>query len=234
VIEFHELITDIWLYRSEVDGHNAGVVVGERAVLLVDPGAGETDRRAVSRFLETYAQGRDARVVLFTCDPTGTDGWEGSHLMGRGVPKNGVSLPDLLPGWEGLTLGETGGGRWGVYNHKERVLFCGDMLVDPAAGIPRLVGDAQGYLDALTQLEGMDFKLAVPLRGPTVSGKRAIRARLEADRNYIHSLLRHVLTTQAANLPLERALDVAAEIYDTFPHLQDHLANMRSVWTELG
>lgn len=237
MIEFHEIVKDVWVFPSAGDGHNCAVVMGERGALLVDPGGHEMDRRAVGRFLDEHGQGAGARVVVFTVGRPDDEsaGWpDDAHVMGRGVPQNGVSLPDLVPGWEILTLGEAGGGRVGVYHAGLKVLFCGDMLADPKTGIPRLAGDSQGYLDALAQVEALSVKLAVPLRGAPASGKRAIRARIEGDRNYIHSLLRHVLSTQAAQLPLERALTVASEIYESFPYLDDHLANMRAVWGEIG
>jgi hypothetical protein len=233
-MKFQELTKDLWVFPGAADGHNSGVVVGARAVLLIDPGGHERDRKAVAAFLTENAPGREVQAVVFTSEPPpGAGDWPGAHVIGRGAQQNGVSLPDLMPGWELLALGGEGGERVGAYHAGQKVLFCGEMLAEAQTGIPHLTSDSQGYLDALTRIEEMSARLVVPLRGAPAVGKRAIRARIEGDRNYIHSLLRHVLTTQAANLPLERALEVASEIYEGFPFLQDHLANMRAVWGEL-
>jgi glyoxylase-like metal-dependent hydrolase (beta-lactamase superfamily II) len=237
MIKFQELVKDVWVFPRAEDEHNCAVVLGERGALLIDPDEHEISRRAVERFLDENGQAPVRAVIFTTAGERGDkNAWPGDvHVMGTGVPQNGVSLPDLVPGWEMLKLGEPGGDRVGVYHAGLKVLFCGDMLVDPRTGIPRLVKrETQGYLDALEQLEGLSVKLAVPLRGAPATGKRGIKARIEGDRNYITSLLRHVLSTQAANLPLERAITVASEIYEAFPHLDDHLANMRAVWTEMG
>jgi glyoxylase-like metal-dependent hydrolase (beta-lactamase superfamily II) len=233
-MEFHELIDGVWVVPS-AGGHNSGVIVGERAVLLIDPGSSELDGRAIRGFIKENAPGRDVWMALFTGEvKVEANGWPEAHVLDPREPRNGVSLPDLIPGWESVALGEASSPRFGLYNRALRVLFCGDMLVDPQVGIPRLSGDSQGYLDALDQVEGLDLKLVVPLRGAPASGKRAIRSRIEGDRSYVLSLLRHVVTTQSANVPLDRALSVASDIYETFPHLKEHLANLRSVWGELA
>jgi hypothetical protein len=235
MIEFHELIPDVWSYPRAGGGEKGGVIVGERAVLLVDPGGGDMGQRAVTGFIEANAPGREVRIAIFTGSRSGEpDEWPGAHILSPGRPRNGVSLPDLMPGWEITPLGEAGGSKIAVYNRRARILFCGDMLPDPQVGIPRLSGGSQSYLDALTQVEGIDVKLAVPLRGAPAQGKRAVRSRIEGDRNYVLSLLRHILTTQSASVPLERAVSVASEIYDSFPYLQDHLDNLRAVWAELA
>ena len=234
MIEFHEIASGVWLFPSTGDGHNSAAILTDRAALLVDPGGDALDRRAVGRFLEENAPGIGVRAVAFT----GADGvrgeWPDAHILRPGEPQNGVSLPDLVPGWVSLALGEGAGGQLGLYNAALKLLFCGRMLTDPQVAIPRLLGSSQGYLDALTQTEGLDVKLAVPRRGSPATGKREVRARIEGDRSYVYSLLRHLLTTQAAGVSLERALQVASEVYSSFPYLQDHLANMREMWDEIA
>jgi hypothetical protein len=76
-------------------------------------------------------------------------------------------------------------------------------------------------------------KLAVPRHGTAAQGKRDLRERVEQDRNYTLSIVRHVVTSKAANISLERVLHVAAEMYDDFPYLQEHLRNLEEVWAEM-
>jgi len=126
------------------------------------------------------------------------------------------------------------GERLAVYHPRNKILFSGDMLTDMSVGIPVLAGDSQHYLESLAQFEEFGVKVAVPRRGAVATGKRAVRARIEGDRNYIFSLHRHVMTSLAANLTLERVLSVAGQVYEDFPFLQDHLNNMSYVWEELS
>ena len=109
--------------------------------------------------------------------------------------------------------------------------FCGDVL--RGQGIPSLGAGAETLLEALEKIEGMKVKLAVPSAGTAAQGKREIRERIEQDRSYTLSVVRHVVTSKAARIPLERVLHVASEMYDDFPHLQEHLRNIEDVWGEM-
>jgi glyoxylase-like metal-dependent hydrolase (beta-lactamase superfamily II) len=123
-------------------------------------------------------------------------------------------------------------GRLALYNKKARTLFCGHMLA--AASVPDLASGADNYLQALEQVEASPIVLLVPLHGPVAKGKKAIRERIAADRNYTQNLVRHALTSIAARLPLERVLSAASAAYEDYPYLDAHLRNLELVWNELS
>ncbi len=232
MLKFDEIASGVWVFPGVGTGENCGVVLGERGALLVDPTAHPTDLDATERFLGEM--GRDVRAIVFTHMPKEVVGrWPRVPIITPGTPENGVSLPDLTGGWIAISLQGGGLGRLAVYNPKERALFCGDMLTDMSVGIPVLGGGSQGYLDNLTRVEELGAKLVVPRRGGIAAGKRAIKARIESDRNYIYSLHRHVMTSHSAGVSLERVLTVAGEVYEDVPFLREHLQNMRAVWEEL-
>ena len=233
MLKFDEKAPGVWVFPSAGDGCNSGVALGERGALLVDITPHPTDLDAIRRFLSEM--GSEARAIASThTTPEPVAEWPDALRITPGTPKNGVSLPDITGGWEPIRLKSGAGDKLIVYHPLKKTLFCGDMLVDMAVGIPILDGDSQGYLDNLLLIEGLGAKLAIPRRGDVAAGKKAVRARIEGDRNYIYSIHRHVMTSLAAQLSLERVLTVAGQVYEDFPHLQDHLANVRYVWSELG
>ena len=140
--------------------------------------------------------------------------------------------PADLPvaGWQLIVLQNPG--RLGVYNSKQKMLFCGDMLSD--TDIPSLPAGSRPYLDSLERVESLDPKLIVPAVGEAAEGKRAIRQRIERDRNYVYALIRQVQTAITARTTLERALEVARSIYEDYPFAEAHLDNVRWVWEELS
>jgi glyoxylase-like metal-dependent hydrolase (beta-lactamase superfamily II) len=146
--------------------------------------------------------------------------------------KDRTPLPISIPAWDVLPLAGSPS-RMALYETSERALLAGDLLPEPSAGVPDLRAGAEPYLESLERIEALDAKLVVPSRGDPATGKRAIKARIENDRSYVYSLTRHVATSAASGIPLDRLLRVAADLYDDFPHLQAHLTNMRHVWDEL-
>jgi hypothetical protein len=209
------------------------VLIGERGALLVDVTSHPTDLDATERFLREM--GSEVRALIFTRPPTQTvSKWPGAPYIMPGTPENGVSLPDITGGWEAVRLQSGGDERLVVYHPRDKVLFCGEMLADMSVGIPLLNGDSQGYLDNLVRIEELGAKLVVPARGGVAAGKKAVRSRIESDRSYIYSLHRHVMTSLASNISLDRVLTVAGQVYEDFPFLQAHLENMRFVWNELS
>ncbi|MFL5732476.1 MAG: hypothetical protein ACJ78Q_04685, partial [Chloroflexia bacterium] len=105
------------------------------------------------------------------------------------------------------------------------------MLSEPH--IPYLREGSAPYLEALAEVETLDCRLLIPASGPPAQGKRQVRQRLERDRNYVYSLVRHVRTAMAAPATLERAIEVARTVYEDYPFLEEHLHNLRAVWQEL-
>jgi hypothetical protein len=173
-------------------------------------------------------------ALLFTGEPKGAafeERWPGAVRITPRTLTEAPLLPVSVLGWEAVALSEDGG-RVGVYHAKERILFSGDML--RGQGVPSLGAGAETLLEALEKIEGMKVKLAVPSAGTAAQGKREIRQRIEQDRSYTLSVVRHVVTSKAARIPLERVLHVASEMYDDFPYLQEHLGNVRDVWSEMG
>lgn len=233
MLKFEEKAPGIWVFPSVGTGENCGVALGEKGALLIDVTSHSTDLDATGSFLKEM--GSDVRALIFTRSPSESiSRWPGAPHIMPGTPENGVSLPDITGGWEALHLHDESGERLAVYHPRSKVLFCGDMLTDIVVGIPVLNGDSQGYLDNLARIEELDAKLVVPHRGEVAAGKKAVRTRIESDRNYIYSLHRHVMSSLAARITLDRVLTVAGQVYEDFPFLQDHLENMRFVWNELA
>lgn len=233
MLKFDEITSGVWVFPSVGTGEMCGVVLGERGALLIDPTSHPTDLDATERFLGEM--GHDVRAIVHTCTPADIESrWPRVPAVMPGTPENGVSLPDLTGGWIAVSMQGEGSGRLAVYSPKNKVLFCGDMLTDISVGIPVLGGGSQEYLDNLKRLEDLGGKLVVPRRGKVAVGKRAIRTRIESDRNYIYSLHRHIMTSHSAGVTLERVLTVAGQVYEDFPFLREHLENMRAVWDELA
>lgn len=239
VIEASELPGGVWLFRGDKAGRNFAVMISEGRALLVDPGLPS----AIERFLGDM--GAQAVGVAYTGGITvSTGGLEGAiEDAWAGIPAfhpESLREPILLeplPGWRLVPLGAGPQSRpqshMAVFQDKARVLLCGDLLPEPSVGVPDLDGGSEAYLEALQKIEALDPKLVVPWRGEPASGKRAITARIENDRSYVNSLVRHVATSSVAGVPLDRLIEVAATLYDDFPHLEAHLENMRVVWQEL-
>jgi hypothetical protein len=100
--------------------------------------------------------------------------------------------------------------------------------------LPELNNGTQSYLDALDNLVALDVRLVWPMSGAEARGKREIKARIEHDRSYTMSVLRHVVTSRAARVPLERVIEVASQIYEDYPNLEAHLRNIRYAWEEVS
>jgi glyoxylase-like metal-dependent hydrolase (beta-lactamase superfamily II) len=233
LLKFDEIVPGVWVFPSAGTGENCGVVLGERGALLVDMTSHPTDLDATQRFLAEM--GSEARALVFTRVPDEVvSRWPGVPYITPGTPENGISLPDITGGWMAVSLQGNEARRQVIYQPKDKVLFCGDMLTEMPVGIPLLRGDSQGYLDNLARIEELGAKMVVPRRGSVAMGKRAIGSRIESDRSYIYSLHRHVMTSIASSISLERVLSVAGQVYEDFPFLQEHLANMRFVWDELS
>jgi hypothetical protein len=232
LIEGVEIAAGAWVLRNRETGRNIGVLLGggKHGVTLVNPGRLQVEQDALERFLaDTHG---DVACLLFTGEPQDTDVvlWPGAAYITPTTVGDEMDLLSLAPGWEVSVLAP--GSYLGLYNKKERILFCGDMLRH--GFIPELKYGAQNYLDALDALESLDTKLALPITGPEAMGKREIKAHIEHDRSYTLSVLRHVLTSRAAHAPLERVVQVAAQVYEDYPHLETHLRNISYTWDELS
>ncbi|MBF6612365.1 MAG: hypothetical protein IVW55_04485 [Chloroflexi bacterium] len=209
----------------QVGGYNSGIIPGEGGAMLVDPAV----QPGGSDLFERYG---NVRVVVFTgdypADIVDLSSWpSASHLFpGDFVPSGDRGLP-----WAGWDLLPLSGRHLLVYSPADRVLFCGDML--PDSGVPSLTEGSQPYLDALAKVESLEVRLLVPQSGEVAQGKRALQARIEKDKNYIYSLQRHITTSLAARIPLDRALQAAGSVYEDYPFVETHLRNLRSVWDEM-
>jgi glyoxylase-like metal-dependent hydrolase (beta-lactamase superfamily II) len=232
MIEGTEITPGLWVLQNRETRSNTGVVLREGGAALIDPGEEQVDLDAAGRFLEENG-GVRVEALLFTGEPQDTAAEQRWPEAVRVTPRTLAESP-LLPvtvlEWEMIALSE-GAGRVGVYHAGEHILFCGEML--RGQGIPSLAAGAETLLEALEKVEGLDVKLAVPSRGTAAQGKREVRERVEQDRNYALSVVRHVVTSRAARVPLERVLHVASEMYDDFPYLQEHLRNLGDVWAEM-
>jgi glyoxylase-like metal-dependent hydrolase (beta-lactamase superfamily II) len=216
---------------------NSGVLLGAHVAVVIDPSAAESDLATLDGLLEEG--GSHVAVVALTHDRAGMTPdlgrWpEAEHLIPqelsgtRGVPPGVAEVLSAL-GWEALFFGP---GRLALYSPRERALFCGDMLSE--AHIPYLRDGGRVYLETLAEIERLDCRLIVPAAGPVAKGKRAVRTRIERDRDYVNSLVRHVQTSLAAGAGLERALEVARTVYEDYPFVEEHLSNLRTVWQEVA
>jgi len=235
MIKFEEVAEGIWLFGRE-DKANCGVIVTGEGIAVVDPPRAGEGLDALSSFAQQ--QGSDVVAMVLThgsvamlLDPAYYP--EAERIVPPPVPDAEIagaepvlSLP--LVGWEVTVLQKYN--RLGVYSEERGVLFCGDMLSD--LDIPSLPGGGQGYLDSLANVEGLDARLVIPSIGAVARGKREIRARVERDRGYLYSLYRHIQTAKAANIPLDRALQVAATTYENYPFVEQHMENVRNLWEE--
>jgi hypothetical protein len=238
LIEGLEVASGVWVLQHRETERNMGVVLGETkgreggraAATLVDPGHLEVERAALQSFVAEMSG--TVESLLFTAEPEYSDmmQWPEARFITPTTRREDANAAGLGGSWEVRAL--AAGEYIGLYGKKERVLFCGDMLRNEV--IPTLRYGTQNYLDALDAIEGMEVRLALPMWGAAARGKREIRARIEHDRSYAMSVLRHVLTSRAARVPLERVLEVAAQIYEEYPDLELHLRNIRYAWEEMG
>lgn len=231
LIEAHELPGGVWLFRGDESGRNFCVVLRGHGALLVDPGLSP----AIERFLSDM--GAMAMGVAYTHGDTGsvvgaTEAWPGLPVLHPGMFKGSTPI-ELMPGWQAVPYAAGPHPRMALFKSKERVLLCGDLLPEPSVGVPNLDGGSEAYMEGLQLIEALDPRQVVPWRGDPATGKRAIKARIENDRSYANSLVRHVATSLGAGVPLDRLMEVACSLYEDFPHLDAHLENMKVVWQEL-
>lgn len=229
MIEAYELAARVWLFKGDESGRNFCVVLRGPDALLVDPRLPS----AIEKFLG------DMDAVALALAYTQHDPGDGDVKAWAGLPLllpsmfQEPTLLGLMQDWQAVPFSSGTRPRMALFQGKERVLLCGDLLPEPSAGVPVLAGGSEAYLADLQLVESLDPRLAVPWRGDPATGKRAVKARIENDRNYIHSLLRHVATSSGAGVPLDRLVQVASSLYEDFPYLDAHLDNMRVVWQEL-
>jgi hypothetical protein len=238
MIQGLELSPGAWVLQNDETERNTGVILdpgvpyaADSSALLsiaaIDPGDSTVELDALSRF--TVDMGGQLAILIFTSGPAShlaLERFPGAVVI---APQTTGDLPQPFSGWELLSLSP---GRLAVYERKARLLFCGEML--GASPVPDLSTGADAYLQALEQLETPDTVLVVPRRGPVAKGKKAIRARIAADRDYTQNLVRHVLTSIASRLPRERVLNVAREAYSDYPFVDAHVRNLEAVWDELS
>ena len=237
MIKFEEVAEGIWLQGRD-DKSSCGFIVTEAGIALVDPRNDALELRAISGFIEQQGEGGEVLAIVLTHGSSemlpDTANWPNAErIVPPPVPAAEIagaepvlSLP--LAGWEVTILQKYS--RLGVYSEERGVLFCGDMLSD--VDIPSVPGGGQAYLESLAGVEGLDAKLVIPSTGAIARGKREVRARVERDRNYLYSLYRHIQTAKSANIPLDRALQAAASIYEDYPFVNQHVENVRYLWDE--
>ena len=230
MIEAHELAAGVWLFVGDATGRNFCVVLSGDKALLVDPGSPEPIERFLAD-MNAHAEGVAYTTNALASEPSSAEAWADLPTFAPASFSARTPLPVSLPGWDAVPFGATSG-RTGLLHARERVLVCGDLLPEPAAGIPDLQYGIEAYLESLGIIERLDLKLVVPWRGQPAAGKRAIKQRIEHDRSYVQSVVRHIATSAASGLPLSRLLEVASNLYSDFPHLDAHLANMRYTWDE--
>lgn len=226
-----QIVPDVWLFQSEQGQWNCGILHDGKNVLLVDPGFLGDDLDVLERFLRDTERTVVAIVHTHNHGPELPDRWPDVTRLNLDSPAEARALS--FSDWQLINgLGEE---RIGVYSPSERILFCGDLLTDPrsAVAVPSLAGGADSYLENLDTLEKIDSKLVIPASGASARGKRAIRERIERDRNYTYSVVRHVQATMASHIPLERAVQSARTIYSEYPFVEAHVDNLRSVWGEV-
>ncbi|HET6261359.1 MAG TPA: hypothetical protein VFG99_03860 [Chloroflexia bacterium] len=236
MIEAHEVVPGLWLFRGDASGRNFTVLLGDRGAAVVDPGLPD----AVNRFVAEMSAELEAVVLTASVGPSAPapaaeeapSAWPTLPLLTPEMFVGRTPLPISIPAWDALPLAGAPP-RMALYETQQRALLAGDLLPEPSVGVPDLHAGAEPYLENLERIEALDPRLVVPSRGEPATGRRAIKARIENDRNYVYSLTRHVATSAASGVALDRLLQVATDLYDDFPHLQAHLANMRHVWDEL-
>ncbi len=223
LVEPVQIAPEVWVLQ--VEGCNSGIIPGDGGVMLVDPAV----QPGGSDLFERYGE---VRAVVFTGDYSSAivdlTSWPSASHLFPGDFAAGADSSAPLVGWNLLPLSSR---QLLVYSSADRVLFCGDML--PDSGVPSLAEGSQPYLDALAKVESLEVKLLVPRSGEVAQGKRAIRERIEKDKSYIYALQRHIATSLAAHVPMDRVLQVAGSVYEDYLFVATHLRNVRSVWGEM-
>jgi hypothetical protein len=239
LIEGKEIAEGVWVFRGAPGEPNWGVALTEGRALVIDPPSSSLALDATERFVE------EARFIIealvYTSDAQEVEPavrrWTDAALLTPAMFHERVSLLASIGGWEAVPFYEQErGARMGVYNVWERVLFCGDMLSDMLQneGIPSLAAGSKGYIDSLKSVERLDVKLLVPSRGTLAQGKRAIRARIQNDNNYVYDVRSRVISSILSEVSLERVLEVTRSLYEDFLFLNEHIDNIRWVWDELS
>ncbi len=229
-----ELTRGIWLFHSVEAGRNYGIVLGDTGALLIDPILRPAGVEAVDRFLAE--QGRPLQAVVFTgrlgddeADVSLLERWPQVACITPEAVAAPTHVAGPVQGWQVVPLRP--GVHTALYSARERVLFPGQMLT--GGPVPVLTDESGAYIAALEVVAGMDVKLLVPTSGQPAQGKRAVRERVQHEREYISSLRLHVISAILSEATLERVLGVAASVYASYPFVQDHLHNIRIVWHEL-
>lgn len=230
MVTVSELAPGVWVIESET-GHNSGLVIGPEDAMLINPVVSEDEHPAVAQILAEA--GRAITAIIFTHSPQEDEPslveWPGVPLL---APNELTESVGLAEGWEALTFGHPNASAALLYSRQKQVIFSGNML--PGDGIPSLASGSQGYSDALEKVQDIGARFIVPSQGTVARGEQEASRRIDSDLSYIYSLRRHVITSIVAAVPLSRALAVAEAIYEDYPFVQTHVANMRYVWEELS
>jgi glyoxylase-like metal-dependent hydrolase (beta-lactamase superfamily II) len=232
-----ELTQGIWLFHSSEAGRNYGIALSETGgALLVDPVLKSTEAEAVGRFLAE--QGRSLHTIVLTAplrtqdeaaDLTILDRWPQAARITPEAVAAPIHVAGPEQGWQVVPLRP--GVHTALYNPGKRILFPGRML--GGGPVPVLMGESRSYMSALEVVAGMDVKLLVPTSGQPAQGRRAVRQRVQHERQYVSSLRMHIISAILSEATLERVLGAAASVYADYPFVQDHLHNLRIVWHEL-
>lgn len=231
-----ELVDGVWVLHNAASGHNTGILVGDKGAVIIDPTDDQTDLDTIDNGLDEQSRVVEATVFTHEAFSGDINRWPVAPRIRAGAFEARSPLPVSMGGWEVVPLSKEAPGRVALYNVRERVLFCGEMLADIAANeaIPLLEGGSRWYIDALEVVKELDVKLLVPAHGSIATGKRSIRKRIKTDHNYLYDVRRLVITSIMGEVSLERVLAVTADLHEDFPFLMEHLANIRAVWAELS
>lgn len=225
-----QLTQGVWVFHDEASGLNSGAILAQTGAILVDPGSSPADLDALDRLVRDAS--REVLAVALThaqAESLAPAHWPDARRVSA-LTTASHSEPLPLKGWEASPI--PGSGSLAIYNAREGILFCGEILSGPH--IPSVPDGADRYLESLESIETRTPKLLVPSYGEVAQGKRAIRERIERDRNYLHALARHIFSALQSGATLDRTLEVARTIYEDYPFIETHLDNVRSIWHELS
>ncbi|HUP27852.1 MAG TPA: hypothetical protein VM409_05405 [Chloroflexia bacterium] len=227
-----EITEGVWVLHNPTLMLNTGILTAGGAAVVVDPPSAEADISVIRKGLAQQGLGL-AGIVFTRRDSDASEGWSDSPLLGEPVISGTAPLSEHAPGWEIIPLGPSASG---LYNASTRVLFCGQLLTATGAGelLPYISEGSRWYLDALAAVAELDPKVLVPAVGSLARGKRAIRKRIEDDRSYVYDVRRLVISSIMGEVTLDRVLQVTADLHEDFARLEEHLANIRGVWSELS
>ncbi len=232
-VEPVEIAHGAWVFHSASAHRNSGVLLTGGGAVLVDPEAIPGGLEGILRFVQEA--GHEVRGVALTHAGEASPG--ASPRFGSAALVSPESYRDrsaiaFMPGWEAIPLGNEEINRLGLYSMRIRTLFCGEMLSD--ATIPSLQGGSSSYLGSLDSIEALGAGFIVPTSGTAAQGQEAVQQRLQKDRSYVYALRQHTIASLTAGATEERVLEVAREIYESYPFLEEHLRNVRHVWKELS